>query len=75
MCYSAVLAGGGTRDGQVYGASDAHAAYVKDKPFAPEDVLATIYAAFGLSPDTEIHDREHRSNRIGDGQPVGELFG
>ena len=57
------------------GASDAHAAYVKDKPFAPEDVLATIYAAFGLSPDTEIHDREHRSHRIGDGQPVGELFG
>jgi hypothetical protein len=38
-------------------------------------VLATIYAAFGLSPDTEIHDREHRSHRIGDGQPVGELFG
>jgi len=75
MCYSAVLAGGGIRGGQVYGASDAHAAYVKDKPVAPEDLLATIYAAFGLSPEAEIHDREHRPHRICDGRPLEALFG
>jgi hypothetical protein len=74
-CYSAVLAGGGIRGGQVYGASDAHAAYVKDKPVAPEDLLATIYAAFGLSPDTEIYDRQQRPHRICDGRPLWELFG
>ena len=48
-CQSALLAGGGIRGGQVYGASDAHAAYVKDNPVSPEDLLATIYHALGLS--------------------------
>ncbi|MFN4258855.1 MAG: DUF1501 domain-containing protein [Gemmataceae bacterium] len=74
-CYSAVLAGGGIRGGQVHGASDARAAYVKDNPVAPEDLLATIYAAFGLPPDTEIHDREHRPYRICDGEPLWGLLG
>jgi hypothetical protein len=75
MCYSAVLAGGGIRGGQVHGASDAQAAYVKDRPVSPEDLLATIYHAFGLPPDAEIHDRENRPHRICDGRPVEALFG
>jgi uncharacterized protein (DUF1501 family) len=74
-CQSAVLAGGGTRGGQVYGASDAHAAYPKHKPVAPEDMLATIYQALGLPPETEIHDQHGRPHRISDGRPLVELFG
>jgi hypothetical protein len=74
-CQSAVFAGGGIRGGQVYGASDSHAAYPKSKPVAPEDVLATLYYALGLPPETEIHDRQNRPHRITDGQPVVELFG
>ncbi len=74
-CQSALLAGGGIRGGQVYGASDAHAAYVKDNPVSPEDLLATIYHAFGLSPELEIHDRNHRPYRLVEGQPVTALFG
>src|SRR5207247_2397207 len=35
QCQSALLAGGGIRGGQVYGASDKNAAYVKDNPVAP----------------------------------------
>jgi hypothetical protein len=73
-CQSALLAGGGIKGGQVYGASDAQAAYVKDAPVAPEDLLATIYHAFGLPPDTEIIDRESRPYRICDGRPVTALF-
>src|SRR5262249_22090598 len=34
-CYSAILAGGGVRGGQVYGASDAVGAYPRDNPVAP----------------------------------------
>ncbi len=74
-CYSAVLAGGGVRGGQLYGASDKPAAYVKDNPVAPEDLLATIYHAMGITPDLEIHDRENRPHRICDGRPVTALFG
>lgn len=74
-CQSAVLAGGGIRGGTVYGASDAHAAYPKSKPVAPEDLLATMYHALGLPPQTEIHDPQGRPYRISDGQAVLELFG
>ncbi len=74
-CQSGLLAGGGIRGGQVHGASDAQAAYVKDRPVAPEDLLATVYHAFGLPPDAEIHDRENRPYRISDGRPLTGLFG
>jgi hypothetical protein len=74
-CQSVLLAGGGIRGGQVYGASDPVAAYVKDLPVSPSDLLATVYHAFGLSPDLEIHDREGRPHRICDGRPLVSLFG
>ena len=74
-CQSAVFAGGGIRGGQVYGASDSHAAYPKNKPVAPEDILATIYHSLGLSPELEIRDRQQRPHRICDGRPIVELFG
>ena len=74
-CQSALLAGGGIRGGQVYGASDAHAAYVKDRPVAPEDLLATVHHALGLSPDEEIRDPQQRPYRISDGKPLTGLFG
>lgn len=73
-CQSALLAGGGIRGGQVYGSSDAAAAYVRDRPVAPEDLLATIYHAFGLAPNLEFHDREGRPHRLCDGTPIQALF-
>ncbi len=51
-CQSVVLAGGGIRGGQVYGSSDAQAAYPKSNPVSPEDVIATIYHALGISPES-----------------------
>lgn len=72
---SALLAGGGIRGGQVYGATDKHAAYVKESPVRPEDLLATVYHALGLAHDGEIHDREGRPHRVSDGSPVLGLFG
>jgi hypothetical protein len=74
-CYSALLAGGGICGGQVYGASDKQAAYVKDRPVAPEDLLATIYQAFGLPPESEIQARDGRPLRLCEGKPVFALFG
>jgi hypothetical protein len=73
--YTALLAGGGIRGGQVYGASDRTGAYPRDNPVSPEDLLATIYTALGLSPESEIRDRENRPYRISEGQPVTALFG
>ncbi len=74
-CQSVVLAGGGIRGGQVYGASDQHAAYPKSHPVAPEDVIATMYHALGIPPESLIHDRENRPHRLSEGRALVELFG
>ncbi len=72
--FSAILAGGGIRGGQVYGATDRNAGYVTENPVSPEDFAATIYHAFGLTPETVIYDRTNRPTRITDGRPVLDLF-
>lgn len=73
-CYTQLLAGGGVRGGQVYGASDAQGAYVKDRPVTPDDFTATILHAFGLPPETAVLDALNRPVRITDGIPVTALF-
>lgn len=74
MCYSALVAGGGVRGGQVYGASDRIGAFPRENPVAPEDLLATIYQALGINPSSEIRDRENRPYKISEGTPVEALF-
>ncbi|HEY2253590.1 MAG TPA: DUF1501 domain-containing protein [Planctomycetaceae bacterium] len=73
-CYTQLLAGGGVRGGQVYGASDSQGAYVKDLPVTPDDFAATILHAFGLSPETAVDDPNGRPVRISSGMPVTSLF-
>jgi hypothetical protein len=74
MCSTTVLAGGGVRGGQVFGKSDRIAAYPTDNPVSPEDMLATIYHAIGIRPDSEVHDREGRPQRVCDGRAVTAVF-
>ena len=73
-CQSAVLAGGGIQGGQVYGTSDRDSAYPTSKPVLPEDTLATIYHAMGISPGLEMHDQRGRPHRVVDGKPLTSLF-
>jgi hypothetical protein len=73
-CQSIVLAGGGIRGGQVYGASDAIAAYPTQNPVSPEDLTATVYHAFGLESDEMIQDSLNRPHRLSEGRVVHELF-
>jgi hypothetical protein len=72
-CYSAMLAGGGIRGGRVYGASDKHAAYVKDLPVSPEDFGATIYHALGIRPETRL-GADGFTRPASAGQPILDLF-
>lgn len=71
---SAVLAGGGIRGGQVYGTTDRDSAYPTSKPVSPEDMLATIYYAMGIAPESEIHDPLGRPHRVVAGNPLTSLF-
>jgi hypothetical protein len=74
-CQSVVLAGGGIRGGQVYGASDRQAAYPTQDFVRPEDFIATIHHALGIPLDAEMHDQQQRPHRVCDGNPLLGLFG
>jgi hypothetical protein len=73
-CQSVVLAGGGIRGGQVYGASDKIAAYPTDRQVRPEDFIATVYHALGIDPESPIRDQQGRPHRASEGEALLELF-
>jgi len=74
QCYTAVLAGGGTKAGFTYGKSDKIGAYPIEGKAGPEDLAATMFHALGLDPDTEIRDSLNRPLPIARGKPIQEVF-
>ena len=48
-CYSALVAGGGLRVGQVIGTSDRHAEYPLTRAFTPADLFATVLNQIGVT--------------------------
>jgi uncharacterized protein (DUF1501 family) len=58
--FSAALAGGGVRGGQVYGASDKHGAYPRDGKVTPADLTATVLHCLSLDPQAEVRDTQNR---------------
>lgn len=74
FCYGTVFFGAGIQGGTVYGESDAHAAYVKDRPVSTADICATVYHALGIDPHTTVPDRQGRPLGIAHGgQPIREI--
>src|SRR5256885_9782866 len=74
-CYSVMRAGAGIRGGSVCGASDAQAAYVKDRPVSTADICATIYHCLGIDPEMPVYDRSNRPTAVAQGgQPIREIL-
>jgi hypothetical protein len=74
-CYGAVFAGAGIRGGSVCGASDAQAAYVKDRPVSTGDICATVYHCLGIDPELMVPDRAGRPVPVANGgQPIREVL-
>ena len=74
-CFTSVLAGGGIRGGQCYGASDRYAAYPASNAVRPMDLVATVYAALGVPQHLELRDQQSRPMVICPGEPLLTLFG
>jgi hypothetical protein len=75
FCYSVVLAGAGVRGGSLCGASDAHAAYIKDRPVHIRDICATVYHCLGIDPEMTVHDHSKRPVPIAHGgKPLTEIL-
>lgn len=74
-CYSFLIAGGGVRGGQVYGESDRHGGWPKTNAVHPYDLIATMYHALGINPQTEYLDTLNRPRRLVErGQAIAGLF-
>ncbi len=72
--FSVLLAGGGIRGGQVYGASDRIGAYPAEAPVTPGDFMATICHCLGVDPQSEIHDQFDRPMILCKGNPISQLI-
>lgn len=58
--FTVLLAGGGVRGGQVYGATNNTGGYVADNPVTPADLSTTILHHLGINPHQEYHDQFQR---------------
>ena len=72
--FSTLVAGGGIRGGQVYGASTPDGAHVASDPVRPADLAATLYHCLGVDPRTEILDPQNRPFPISDGEVLKRLL-
>jgi uncharacterized protein (DUF1501 family) len=74
--FSCVLAGGGIRGGQVFGATDERGDKVAAGAVSIPDFNATIGYALGLPLDTVVYSPSKRPFTVADkGKPVAQLFG
>lgn len=71
-CFSAVVAGGGFKGGQVVGASDARGENVARRPVYPQDLIGSIYELLGIDPAGELPNSKGLSVRLLPGQEEGE---
>ncbi len=72
--FSAAIAGGPVKGGQVLGESDSKGAFPKSNPKSPQDVLATVYRHLGIDVTVSYLDGAGRPTAVlPSGQPILEL--
>jgi hypothetical protein len=76
--FSALLAGGGFKGGQVVGASDGKGEDVKERPVYPADVIGSLYGQLGIPADSPLpHPLGTPTNVVptkAEGVPMGGLL-
>ena len=71
---SILLAGGGIRGGQIYGASDRRGEYPAHRPVTPAHIARTVYHAMGIHDLTATANDGRVYNLLEEGEPLRELF-
>jgi uncharacterized protein (DUF1501 family) len=62
--FSAVVAGGGFKGGQVVGASDARGEEVKERPVYPVDLIASMYELLGIDGNAKLPNPQGLDLRV-----------
>ena len=73
-CYTACIAGAGIKRGYVHGKSDKTASGPVEDPVHPGELLATIYHAFGIDPETMVLNHLNQPRELVKAKAVTSLF-
>ncbi len=73
-CYTAALAGAGIRRGYVHGESDSTGSAPTQDPVHPGELLATIYHAFGINPQSIVYNHLNQPRELVKANAVTKLF-
>lgn len=73
-CYTAVVAGAGTKRGYVHGRSDQTGSAPLEDPVHPGQLLASVYHAFGIRPDTIVYNHLNQPRELVKSEAVTALF-
>jgi hypothetical protein len=72
--FTVLMAGGGLRGGQVYGATNAIGSHVVDRPVTPADLAATMLHHLGIDIGLEYHDHfQNVRRRLCEGRVIEGL--
>ncbi len=74
QAYTALVSGGGLKMGRVVGATNSKAEFPTERPYTPQDLLATVYRHLGIDCQRTFPDLAGRPIHIlNDGHPIPEL--
>jgi hypothetical protein len=73
-CYTSIVAGAGVKRGYVHGESDKTGSSPKIDPVHPTELLATIYHAFGIDPETIVYNHLNQPRELVKAKAVTKLY-
>ncbi len=73
-CYTALMAGAGTKRGYVHGESDATGSAPLRDAVHPGELLASIYHSFGIAPQTIVYNHLNQPRELVKAEAVSALF-
>jgi len=73
-CYTSIIAGAGTKRGYVHGKSDKTGSSPTEDPVHPTEILATMYHAFGIEPETIVYNHLKQPRELVKAKAVTKLF-
>ncbi|MEQ1750984.1 MAG: DUF1501 domain-containing protein, partial [Prosthecobacter sp.] len=73
-CYTAVIGGAGIKRGYIHGKSDKTGSAPAEDAVHPMELLATIYHAVGIDPETIVYNHLNQPRELVKAKPVTKLF-
>jgi len=73
-CYTGVIGGGGIKRGNVFGKSDKTGSAPVEDQIHPTELLATIYHAFGINPQTVVYNHLNQPRELVKAEAQLKLF-